>query len=128
MSSFIKGAPICIMKVIFSGQKSSLALSVLILKSIVSSSASNSMSVQFPSPGLPVSVQVMRLEGRLGSSINVQIFTFQEVNSSRKLFSNVLGSSLIWTGQILKICCCFLQASGVEKIKTNIRNLTRPNQ
>ena len=28
---------------------------------------------------------------------------------------------------ILNICCCFLQAGAVEKIKTNIQYLTRPN-
>ena len=39
----------------------------------------------------------------------------------------VLGSSSIWTFHILNICCCFLLLSTVEKIKTNIRNLTRPN-
>ena len=35
---------------------------------------------------------------------------------------NVLGSSSIWTHWILNICCCFLQAGAVEKIKTNIQN------
>ena len=43
-------------------------------------------------------------------------------------YLNVLGSSLIWTCRISNICCCFLQASAVEKIKTNIRNSTHPNR
>jgi hypothetical protein len=39
---------------------------------------------------------------------------------------NVLGRSSIWMCRISNICCCFLKA--LEKIKTNIQNLTRPNQ
>jgi c-di-AMP phosphodiesterase-like protein len=38
-------------------------------------------------------------------------------------FSNVLGSTSIWTSRISNICYCFLQASAVEKLKTNIRKI-----
>ena len=42
----------------------------------------------------------------------------------------VLGSSLIWKCKILNIeyLLLFLQSGGVGKNKTNIQNLTRPNQ
>ena len=46
---------------------------------------------------------------------------------SQKSLSSVHGSSWIWTCRISNICCCFLQASRVKKIKTNIQNSTRPN-
>ena len=41
---------------------------------------------------------------------------------------NVLDSSPIWTCQISNICYCFLQPGAVEKVNTNIRNSTCPNQ
>ena len=36
-------------------------------------------------------------------------------------WSSVLGSLSIWTCRIFNICCCFLEAGVLEKIKTNIR-------
>ena len=39
-----------------------------------------------------------------------------------------IGSSLIWTCRISNICYCILQASAVEKSKTNIQNSIRLNR
>ena len=44
----------------------------------------------------------------------------------------LMSSAVYWFGRvefwILNICCCFLLAGAVEKIKTNIPISTRPNQ
>ena len=34
---------------------------------------------------------------------------------------SLVFSSSIWTCPISKICCCFLKAGTLEKIKTNVR-------
>ena len=44
------------------------------------------------------------------------------------LFMSLVAHRSIWTCRISNICYSLLQASAVEKIKTNIRNSTRPNR
>ena len=55
------------------------------------------------------------------SSICKAIWSVQKSwNSVSTFYINVLGSSSIWTFRISNICCWFLQAGALEKIKTNM--------